>query len=437
MVENIIKGIKNKSITIAVIGLGYVGLPLAVEKALSGYKTIGFDIDKERVKKVNYRESYVSDLDNEKLSRATNSRRLVATDDFSYINKADFIAICVPTPLGKYKQPDLSYVMSATAEVGKYMKKDAVVVLVSTTYPGTTRELIMPILEKTSGMKCSKDFYLGFSSERVDPGNKEYNTKNTAKVVGGMNEETTRIITSLYEEVIDAEIVSVSTPEVAEMSKLLENIYRNINIGLINEFAIICNKIGVNVWEVIEAASSKPYGFKAFYPGIGVGGHCIPLDPHYLLWKIKEAGLSISVLENSIRVNDNMPKYCFERITEILNRSELAIKKSKILILGVAYKQDISDIRESPAVELIEELINNGADIKFYDPYINLLRIKNTDIAGEIQLREELISDCDLVVIATAHKEVNYEKVNIYAKKIFDIKNVMKDIKNRENIILL
>lgn len=427
----------NKTATLGVIGLGYVGLPLAVEKAKAGYRTIGFDIQESKVNMVNAGQNYIGDVVNEDLEEIVKSGYLSATTDFAQVAKADCVCICVPTPLDLYKQPDISYVKASAESIVPYMHKGMLIVLESTTYPGTTEELLKPIFE-SSGLKCGVDFYLAFSPERVDPGNLRYKTKNTPKVVGGITAKCTEIAASLYESILEAPIYRVSSPAIAEMEKILENTYRNINIGLVNELAILCNRMGINIWEVVDAAATKPYGFQAFYPGPGLGGHCIPLDPYYLSWKAREYGFHTSMIESSMMINDRMPEYCVERASKILNKSKKALSASRILVLGVAYKQDIEDYRESPAIRVIEVLEKNAADVIYYDPYISEYRDEHGVIKkGESILTAELIVSADLVMITTAHTKVDYDFVQQHAKAIFDTKNAMQNVLNRKKIELL
>ena len=433
----ILENIANKNLQVGVIGLGYVGLPLAVEKAKSGFKTIGFDIQKEKVNMVNNAINYIGDIVNRDLEETVKLGKLSATSDFSFIKDVDFIAICVPTPLDAHQQPDISYVEDSAKEIAKYLKKGSIVVLESTTYPGTTEEVLKPILESGSGLKCGEDFYLGFSPERVDPGNLIYKTKNTPKVVGAIGEDAAEVIAAMYRSVLESEVHVVSSPAVAEMEKILENTYRNVNIGLVNELAMLCHKMNINFWEVIDAAKSKPYGFQAFYPGPGLGGHCIPLDPYYLSWKAREYGFHTSMIEASMMVNDRMPEYCAERASKILNRFKKAMNGSEILILGVAYKQDIDDYRESPAIRVIEELEKEGATVSFYDPFILEYKEHGVVKKGETSLTAELIESSDLVIVTTAHTNVDYSLVQKHAKAIFDTKNAMKTINERKNIELL
>ena len=436
LVNNIKDKLIDKTAILGVIGLGYVGLPLAVEKAKAGFKTIGFDVQESKVDMVNRGDNYIGDVVNEDLSEIVNSGLLSATTDFAQVASADCVCICVPTPLDEYQQPDISYVKSSAESIVPYMHKDMLIILESTTYPGTTEELLKPILE-SSGLKCGEDFYLAFSPERVDPGNLVYKTKNTPKVVGGITNNCTEVAAALYEAILEAPIHKVSSPAVAEMEKILENTYRNINIGLVNELAILCNKMGINIWEVVDAAKSKPYGFQAFYPGPGLGGHCIPLDPYYLSWKAREFGFHTSIIESSMMINDRMPEYCAERASKILNRFKKAMNGSKILVLGVAYKQDIDDYRESPALRVIDELEKEGAEVVFFDPFVSEYSENGVVKIGECLLTEELLTEVDLVVVTTAHTNVDYEFVQKHSKFIFDTKNAMKYVKLRENIELL
>lgn len=437
MKNTLLKKIEDKTIVAGVVGLGYVGLPLAVEKAKAGFRTIGFDVQKSKVDMVNAGKNYIGDVVNADLERLVREGMLSATSDFSFIRDVDFVAICVPTPLDAHQQPDISYVRSSAEAVAQYLHPGMMVVLESTTYPGTTEELIKPILE-TSGLKCGVDFYLGFSPERVDPGNLIYKTKNTPKVVGGLGEDASEVISKMYEAVLQGSVFRASSPAVAEMTKILENTYRNINIGLINELAILCNRMDIDLWEVIEAAKTKPFGFTPFYPGPGLGGHCIPLDPYYLSWKAREYGFHTSMIEASMMVNDRMPEYCVGRCADMLNkRFSKALNGSKVLVLGVAYKQDIDDYRESPAIHVYMNLRKEGADVTFYDPFIPRFRHNGETVEGEPELTAELLESCDLVVVTAAHTKVDYAFVQAHSKAIFDTKNVMKAVAPRDNIEVL
>lgn len=437
MKEKLLKKIENKEITVGVVGLGYVGLPLAVEKAKAGFKTIGFDVQAEKVKLVNEGHNYIGDVVDSDLKKIVDDGMLSATSDFSFIKEVDFIAICVPTPLDAHQQPDISYVKSSTEAISKYLKPETMVVLESTTYPGTTEELIKPILEEGSGLTCGKDFYLGFSPERVDPGNLIYKTKNTPKVVGAIGKDATEVIAAMYRAVLEGDVHEVSSPAVAEMEKILENTYRNVNIGLVNELAMLCNKMNISLWEVVDAAKTKPYGFQPFYPGPGLGGHCIPLDPYYLSWKAREYGFHTSMIESSMMINDRMPEYCVERAGKILNEHEKSLKNAKVLVLGVAYKQDIDDYRESPAIRVIEELEKEQALVEFYDPWIPSYKEHGVTKKGLQELTPDVVKQYDIVMITAAHSNVDYKMVQENAKAIFDTKNVMKDITLRDNITVL
>ena len=436
MKAQLLQKINNKEITVGVVGLGYVGLPLAVEKAKAGFKTIGFDVQKEKVDLVNSGINYIGDVVDDELKKIVEAGMLKATTDFSFVKDVDFIAICVPTPLDAHQMPDISYVKSSTEEIAKYLTKGTMVVLESTTYPGTTEELLKPILE-SSGLKCGEDFYLGFSPERVDPGNKQFKTKNTPKVVGAIGDDAREVIAAMYRAVLEGDVHEVSSPAVAEMEKILENTYRNINIGLANEMAILCNKMGIDYWEVVDAAKTKPYGFQAFYPGPGLGGHCIPLDPYYLSWKAREYGFHTSMIESSMMVNDRMPEYCVERSMAILNRHKKALNGSKVLVLGVAYKNDIDDYRESPAIDVIEKLIEAGAETEFYDPYIPTFREHGKEYKGIEKIDADIVAGYDLVVITAAHSVFDYEMIQKNAHAIFDTRNAMKDVEARDNIEVL
>nr|WP_314922704.1 nucleotide sugar dehydrogenase [Mogibacterium diversum] len=437
MKERLLEKIAKRDITVGVVGLGYVGLPLAVEKAKAGFKTIGFDVQEEKVKMVNEGHNYIGDVVNEDLKELVESGMMKATSDFSFVKDVDFIAICVPTPLDKHQEPDISYVKSSTEAISKHLSRDTMVVLESTTYPGTTEELLLPILEEGSGLKCGEDFYLGFSPERVDPGNLIYKTKNTPKVVGAVGKDATEVISAMYREVLEGEIYEVSSPAIAEMEKILENTYRNINIGLVNELAILCNKMGISLWEVIDAAKTKPYGFQAFYPGPGLGGHCIPLDPYYLTWKAREFGFHTSMIESSMIINDKMPEYTVDRAASVLNEHKKALNGSKVLVLGVAYKNNIDDYRESPALNVIDILKERGAVTDFYDPWIPKYKRNGEWHEGISEINADIIKGYDLILVATAHDAYDYEMIRKNAVAIFDTRNAFKDVEERDNISLL
>lgn len=435
--ERLIQKIENKTLRMGVCGLGYVGLPLAVDKAKHGFRTTGFDVQQEKVNMVNRGENYIGDVVDADLKTLVSSGMLDATTDFAKVCDVDFIAICVPTPLDAHQQPDISYVRNSTIEIAKNLKRGTMVVLESTTYPGTTEELIRPLLEQYSGLKCGVDFYVGFSPERVDPGNLVYKTSNTPKVVGAIGEDAAEVISMVYRAILEGDVHTVSCPAVAEMEKILENTYRNINIGLVNELAILCNKMHINIWEVIDAAKTKPYGFQAFYPGPGLGGHCIPLDPYYLSWKAREFGFHTSMIEASMMINDRMPEYTVERAGKILNRHKKALNGANVLVLGVAYKQDIDDYRESPAIRVIEEFHKTGANVDYYDPFVPKYRHGGEWVEGLAEISPEILRQYDLAIITTAHSNVDYAMVASCGVPVFDCKNVCKGIENRENIEVL
>ncbi len=410
-----------------VIGLGYVGLPLSVELANAGFKVTGFDISPTKNKLLNAGKSDIDDVPNADVKRIVSSGHFHATDDFKLIRKMDTVSICVPTPLSKTKDPDVSYILNAVGQVKTYLKKGALVVLESTTYPGTTEELILPILEE-SGMKVGVDFFLAFSPERVDPGNATYTTKNTPRVVGGITPICTKVAKVFYEQTIP-DIHAVSSTQAAEMVKLLENTFRSVNIGLVNEVAVMCDRLGLNVWEIIDAAATKPFGFMPFYPGPGLGGHCIPIDPHYLSWKLKSLNYYARFIELAGDINSHMPEYVTERIISLLNkRFARSLNKTKILALGVAYKGDIKDTRESPALDVIKLLEDRGAKVMYNDPYVPTLKLNNAKHKSR-RLTKELLSKADLVVILTNHSDYDYEWIVENAKAVFDTRNATKMVK--------
>lgn len=435
--EVLLEKIRTKTLLMGVCGLGYVGLPLAVDKAKHGFRTIGFDIQQKKVDLVNAGTNYIGDVVDADLRELVSSGMLRATSDFSFVKDVDFIAICVPTPLDAHQQPDISYVRDSAKTIARYLHRGSIVVLESTTYPGTTEELLKPILEEGSGLKCGEDFYLGFSPERVDPGNLIYKTSNTPKVVGAVGADAAEVIAMVYSAILDGEVHTVSSPAVAEMEKILENTYRNVNIGLVNELAMLCHKMSINIWEVIDAAKTKPYGFQPFYPGPGLGGHCIPLDPFYLSWKAREYSFHTSMIESSMMINDRMPEYTVERAGKILNRAKRALNGSRVLLLGVAYKQDIDDYRESPALRVMEEFQRSGAQVDYYDPFIPACRYKGRHYQSLPALDPEALRQYDLAVVTTAHSQVDYGMIARAGVPVFDCKNAMKDILNREYIEVL
>lgn len=426
--NELLSKIESKTAVIGVVGLGYVGLPLAVEKAKAGYKVIGFDVQQKRVDMVNDGINYIGDVVDEELKQIIQSGKFIATTDYSRIQDVDAVAICVPTPLDKYQQPDTTYVEASGREIAKFIHPGMLVVLESTTYPGTTEEVLQPILE-ASGLKVGKDFHLAYSPERVDPGNKKFNTKNTPKVVGGVTSECTKVAAAMYRGVLEGDVHEVSSPKVAEMEKILENTFRNINIGLANEMAILCHKMGIDLWEVIEAAKTKPYGFMAFYPGPGLGGHCIPIDPFYLTWKAREYNYHTRLIEVAGEINNEMPNFVVDRSMKILNRYKKSLSGAKVLVLGVAYKKDIDDYRESPVMEIIKLLERYEADFDLIDPYISSFHLDGKRYET-VELTEAKLQEADLVLITTDHTDFDYQQIGDLATAIFDTRNAMKDVQS-------
>lgn len=433
--EILLEKIEKRTAAAGVVGLGYTGLPLAVEAAKAGFATTGFDIQAKKVDMVNNARNYIADVSAGDLEAVVNNGKLKATGDFSLIRNIDCVMICVPTPLDKHRMPDISRILDAAGEIAKYLHPGMLIVLESTTYPGTTEEVLKPVLENT-GLKCGEDFYLAFSPERVDPGNKLYNTRNTPKVVGGAGRTSTEIAAAFYRNILEADVKEVSCTAVAEMEKILENTFRNINIGLVNEMAILCGKMGINVWEVIDAARTKPYGFMTFYPGPGVGGHCIPVDPFYLTWKASEYGYHTRLIETAGEINQYMPEYVLERSMKILNRSGKSLKGAKIFILGIAYKQDMDDIRESPALQVMDHLAAHGAELVYNDPYIREF-IYNDKKYESVELTGQVLTESDLVIITTMHSSYDYDFIQHFSSFVFDTRNAMKNVKARGNIEVL
>jgi len=409
-----------------VVGLGYVGLPLAVEFARNGLKTTGIDLDQRKVDEIVAGRSYIPDVSTADVAALRQAGTLDATTDFSVLRDLDTVNICVPTPLRKTKDPDMSYVVAATEQIAKYLHPGMLVVLESTTYPGTTAELLQPMFEAT-GLKVGEDFFLAFSPERVDPANPKFNTKNTPKVVGGTTPDCIEIATALYATAIDT-IVPVSSTKVAEMVKLLENTFRAVNIGLVNELAQMCDRMGIDVWEVVNAAKTKPFGFMPFYPGPGLGGHCIPIDPYYLSWKAKEAGFEARFIELAGHVNAGMPHYVADKVGEALNTHRKAVNGSSILILGITYKKDIDDIRESPALDVMHVLQQRGAEVAYADPHAPVLSARDWPGKSEmtaVTITRAELAKYDCVVILTDHKAFDYPLIIDASKLIFDTRNAL------------
>jgi UDP-N-acetyl-D-glucosamine dehydrogenase len=413
--------IRSKTARVGVVGLGYVGLPLAVEYAQEGYSVVGIDLSETKVARVNEGDSYIGDIPTATLAPLAKSGKLRATTDFSVIRDLDTINICVPTPLRKTKDPDMSYIVSACEEIAKYFHPGLLVILESTTYPGTTDELVLPMLEK-SGLKVGVDFFLCFSPERVDPGNPKFQTKNIPKVVGGTTPACTRLGKLFYEQALE-HVVPVSSTQVAEMVKLLENTFRMINIGLVNEIAIMCDGMGIDVWEIINAAATKPFGFMPFYPGPGLGGHCIPIDPFYLSWKSKQAGVEARFIELAGQVNGQMPHFIVTKVQNALNEVGKPLKGSKITIFGVSYKRDIDDVRESPALDIIHLLQKRGSVVSYVDSHVPEIRFDTETLKAQ---PVSSVKDSDCVVIVTDHSDFDYKKLLDDAKLIVDTRNSMK-----------
>jgi len=429
----LLEKIKTKKAKIGVIGLGYVGLPLALEFVRSGYCVTGIDKNKERVESLNKGTSYVIDVKSEDIAQFIEKGLLCVTDDVSVLSTLDAMSICVPTPLTKTKDPDMSYIINVGQEVKNYMHKDQLFVLESTTYPGTTEELVLTMLEE-GGLKVGKDFYLAFSPERIDPGNKRYSVKNIPKVIGGVTQQCTELASCLYGHIIET-IIPVSSPKVAEMVKLLENTFRNVNIALVNEIAIMSERLGIDVWEVIDAAKTKPFGFMSFYPGPGLGGHCIPIDPLYLSWVAKKNGFELRFIALADQINSAMPEFVVEKITDALNDVEKSVKGSNVHILGVAYKKDVDDLRESPALEIMNILRSKGAKVTYTDPYIPEINYQKLSIKSK-PLSKEVLSKVDCSVIVTDHSNFDYNLIVANSKLIVDTRNALKGI-NKKHIVRL
>jgi UDP-N-acetyl-D-glucosamine dehydrogenase len=426
------ESVDKRNLVIGVIGLGYVGLPLAVEFASNNFKVIGFDVIQSKVDAINAGKNYIKDVDGKVLARIVEEKYLVATNDFSRLSECDSISICVPTPLSKMQEPDISFIIAATREIAKYLKIGALVVLESTTYPGTTDEILLPALSQ-SGRKVGSDFYLAFSPERVDPGNLTHHTKNTPKVIGGVTEECIKRATYLYGSIIE-KIVPVSSTAAAEMVKLVENTFRAINIASVNEIALICHRLGLNVWEIIDAAATKPFGFNAFYPGPGLGGHCIPIDPLYLSWKMKFLNFRTRFIDLANDINRGMPHWVVNRTEAMLNKRLIELKGGKVFVLGVAYKRDIDDFRESPALEVIHNFKKLGADVRYHDPYISKVTVAEGDddefTLESVELSYENIEWADIVICTTDHSIFDWKYITEHASQIFDARNATKGIES-------
>lgn len=420
--------ISQRACTSGVVGLGYVGLPLAVEFGKAGLSVVGIDVTAGKVDLINKGKSYIADVPTEEVKHLVDAGKLKATTDFAAVKKLDTVNICVPTPLRKTKDPDMSFIVNATESIAKHLHPGMLVILESTTYPGTTEEVVLPTLEKT-GLKVGKDFFLCFSPERVDPGNPNFQTRNIPKVVGGVTPACTELGALFYQQSLET-VVPVASTSVAEMVKLLENTFRMINIGLVNEIALMCDRMKINVWEVIDAAATKPFGFMPFYPGPGLGGHCIPVDPFYLSWKTRQAGIEARFIELAGYVNGQMPHYVVDKVQSALNESSKALKGSKVHVLGVAYKKDIDDVRESPALDIIHLLTERGAKITYSDPYVKDLKHEGWNLKSIDPVKGTAAADC--AVIVTNHKAFDYKAIVAASKSVVDTRNALKGMKNKK-----
>ena len=430
--------ITEKRAVVGVVGLGYVGLPLIVEFCLKGYRGIGFEVDTKKADQINAGHSYIVDVTKENVQSCVSSGKLTATTDFSELAKCDVIIICVPTPLRKTKDPDMSYIIAAGEEIQKYMRGGQLMILESTTYPGTTDEVLQPMFEE-NGFALDRDFLLAFSPERVDPGNPQYQTHNIPKVVGGVSADSTEVAALLYRQIVN-EVHPVSSARVAEACKLWENTFRAINIGMANEMARLCNTLGIDTWEVVRAAATKPFGFMAFYPGPGIGGHCIPLDPHYLSWKARQHGFDSQFISLAEQVNSGMPAYVVKLVSTALNDVKKAVNGSKILILGVAYKKDIDDMRESPALSIIDLLRARGADLVYHDPFVPEVTFDHAYTIGDAEplynseLTDDMVKNSDCVIICTEHTDIDYKRICELAPLIVDTRNALSaELRNGSN----
>ena len=416
--------ILSKKAQIGVVGVGYAGLPLAMEFARSGFRVHGIDVDDEKVKDLNEGKSHIEDVKDDILQFAIRAGCFEAHSDYEVVSQLDCVILCVPTPLRQTKDPDISYIVDAAQAVKKHLHKDMLIVLQSTTYPGTTEEVVRAEFE-SENVQIGKDLFLGFSPERIDPGNLKFTIKNTPKIVGGITPQCTEMAKTLYEQAIDR-VIPVSSAAAAEMVKLLENTFRAVNIGLVNEIAIMCEKLGISVWEVIEAAASKPFGFMPFFPGPGLGGHCIPIDPLYLSWKLKMLNYNARFIELASEVNTQMPEYCVYRIVVVLNRKQKCVNGTKVLLIGLTYKQDSSDVRESPALDIMRLLEKGGAQVDYSDPYVSQLSIDDV-VKKSVSLEPATIQEYDLLVMVTDHSDFDYAMIQKSAQLIFDARNVFRE----------
>ncbi|QPC84843.1 nucleotide sugar dehydrogenase [Phototrophicus methaneseepsis] len=422
--QELLNKINDKSAVVGVVGAGYVGLPLAVEMAEAGLTTIALDLNAEKIAMLNRGESYIEDIPQSRIAPLIQSGKLCGTTSYDDLRQADAISICVPTPLSKNRDPDMSFINQATTSIQQIAKAGMLVTLESTTYPGTTLEVMLPRLTE-GGLKVGEEIFIAFSPERIDPGNKTYSVRNTPKVVGGVTPDCTEVACAFYKHAVN-NLVPVSSPTTAEMSKLLENTFRAVNIGLANEVALMCDKLGIDVWEVINAASTKPFGFMPFYPGPGLGGHCIPIDPHYLSWKLKTVNYTARFIELASEINTSMPLYVVNKVTDALNEDGKAVRGSRIVVLGVAYKPDVNDVRESPAIDIIEILRQKGANVVYNDPHVPTLRFDGEAPMSHTDYSTQLLADADCVVILTNHSHYDWAEIFAHSKVVVDTRHVMQ-----------
>lgn len=435
MKETLLNRIASRKAAVSVVGLGYVGLPLAVEFARSGFTVTGIDVNRDKVERINRGANYIGDVSSETLHALVSEGRLRASVEFEALRDSDAVSICVPTPLRKSKDPDISFIVSAVEQVARHAPRPVLIVLESTTYPGTTREVVLPLLE-AAGLREGQDLFLAFSPERVDPGNPEYKTRNIPKIMGGLSPVSTEVAAALYESVVER-VVQVSSAEVAEIIKLLENTFRSVNIALVNEIALICSRLGIDVWEVIDGAATKPFGYHPFYPGPGIGGHCLPVDPHYLSWKAKLVDFEPRFIDLASAVNSRMPHHVVDLIADALNDRRKSVNGAGILLLGVAYKRDVDDVRESPALEVVKLLLGKHANVRFHDPCVDRLRFEDQELRSQ-PLSEELLREADCAVILTDHTAFDYEQIVRLAPLVVDTRNATRFIRvNRDRIVKL
>lgn len=427
--EEILRAISQKKVKVCILGLGYVGLPLAARFAEVGFPVIGIDVDQDKVESIRKGESYIPDVSLD----ICRSKPIHASTDPSLLQKSDAAIICVPTPLSKTRDPDLSLVLEAARTIAQYLHPGQLVVLESTTYPGTTRDLLLPLFEET-GLRVGRDFFLAYSPERIDPGNKSFNLLNTPKIVAGITPACSQLVQGLYSRVVET-VIPVSSTDTAEMVKLLENIFRSVNIGLVNEFAIMCHRLGLDVWEVINAAATKPYGFMPFYPGPGLGGHCIPVDPHYLSWKLRLLEYKARFIELADDINREMPRFVVEKVVEALNRERKSVRGSKILFLGVAYKKDSDDVRESPALDVMKLLYERGGEISYHDPHVPQVSF-NSELLSSVPLSTRSLSSCDVVVVVTDHSRFSAQEIVDHARLVIDTRNLTRGIDSKKIVKL-